>query len=287
MISKSNSSNPLNRRSRSQLALREALTLFLFIALPACNRGAPPSDSPPESTPFPSRSAISAEGGKGKAAGLHYLELIKGNARASDRLPMLVLIHGMGDEPQSDWVDGFSVPARIILPQAPKPYGFGYSWFTYRTADGRHEKLAYEIRKATIQLAQAVVELSRKRPTIGKPIVSGFSQGGMLSYALALHHPELVSHAYPISGFLPEPLWPKVRPSTQHDFPPIVSMHGTSDTVVPFAPDKRLIDHLRRFGFQAQLLVYDGIGHAITPQMFRTLINNLEKATRAIHKQNE
>jgi phospholipase/carboxylesterase len=287
MISKSNRSNLRIRQTRSTLALRAALTLFLFDALLACSRGAPPSDSPPEPTPLPRRSAVSTERGKGKAAGLHYIELIKGNARASDRLPMVVVIHGMGDEPHPDWVESFSVRARIILPQAPKPYGFGYSWFTYRTADAKPEKLAYEIRKAAIQLAQAIVELSHKRPTIGKPIVCGFSQGGMLSYSLALHHPKLFSHAYPVSGFLPEPLWPKVRPSAQRDFPPIVSMHGTSDTVVPFAPDRRLIDHLKRLGFQADLLVYDGVGHWITPEMFRTMTNNLEKATRAIIKQHE
>lgn len=233
------------------------------------------------------RSAVSIEHGKGVAAGLHFVELVKGNARASDPLPMVVVIHGMGDTPHPEWVESFSVPARIILPQAPIPYGAGYSWFTYRTIDGEPEKLAYEIRKAAIQLAQAVVQLSNQRPTIGKPIVCGFSQGGMLSYALALHHPELFSYAYPISGFLPIPLWPKVPRPAGQKFPPIVSMHGTSDTVVPFAPDKKLINHLKRLGYPADLLVYDGVGHWIAPAMFRTMMVNLEKAARAIYKEHE
>ena len=287
MMSESNRSNLLIKRSRLTLPTLAVLTLFLFSTPLACNRGAPASDTPPEPAPPTRSSAISKERGKGKAAGLHYVELIKGNARASDPLPMVVAIHGMGDEPRPDWVESFSVPARIILPQAPKPYGFGYSWFTYRTADGEPEKLGYEIRKAAIQLAQAVVELTRKRPTIGKPIVFGFSQGGMLSYALALHHPELFSHSFPISGFLPKPLWPKVRPKKPKDYPPIVSMHGTSDTVVPFDPDKRLISHLKRLGFKADLLVYDRVGHFITPEMFRTMTNNLEKAANAIRKRHE
>jgi len=64
-------------------------------------------------------------------------------------------------------------------------------------------------------------------------------------------------------------------------------MHGTSDTVVPFDADKRLIEHLKRLGFQADLLVYDRIGHTITLQMFRTMINNLEKAARGISEQHE
>ena len=41
------------------------------------------------------------------------------------------------------------------------------------------------------------------RPTEGRALVAGFSQGGMLTFGLALHHPDLFDGAYPIAGWFP------------------------------------------------------------------------------------
>ncbi|MBN1652884.1 MAG: dienelactone hydrolase family protein [Deltaproteobacteria bacterium] len=256
--------------------------LLFFLVLNACSRGATPTDSPPDPKP-PAAPSVSSLGLiRGRAAGLNYLEIIKGNVGASAQLPMVVVIHGMGDAPNADWLATLRSPARLILPQAPAPYGYGYSWFTYRVADEKPDYLALEIQQAAIQIAQAVVELKSKRPTLGKPIVCGFSQNAMLSYALALMHPKLFSSAFPISGFLPEGLWPKSKPEAGKAYPPIISMHGTEDLLVPFAPDERMIKHLRGLGYRAELVAFEGVGHTITAAMDQMLIANLEKALREV-----
>ena len=67
----------------------------------------------------------------------------------------------------------------------------------------------------------------------GKVVVTGFSQGGMLSYALALHHPELIEYALPISGMLPEVLWPTTPPPS-------------AASARPSTPGTRAVAHARR-----------------------------------------
>jgi phospholipase/carboxylesterase len=220
--------------------------------------------------------------GWGKAAGLSYLELVRGGAQAEQRLPLIVMIHGMGDRPGAHWLDVVRVqgPARIVMPQAPKPYYDGYSWFDYRVGDNEPAALARDIAGAAQQLAAALIALREGRPTLGRPIVAGFSQGGMLSNALAVRHPELLALALPIGGMLPEPLWPKQRPADPRN-PPIRAMHGVRDDVVPIGPARELTQHLQQLGYDAQLAESANVGHSISPDMLARIEQLLSDAARS------
>jgi phospholipase/carboxylesterase len=209
--------------------------------------------------------------GWGVAAGLRYLEIVRGDAKPDERLPLLIVIHGLGDTAHRGWLESIDVDshvkARMILPQAPTPYGSGFAWFPYRAGSLDQAELARGISAAADQLARMLQVLQKQRPTRGKAVVAGFSQGGMLSYALALSHPELVAYALPISGMLPAQLWPTSAPPIDTKFPPLRALHGTADSVVRFAVDDELVKHLRELGYVAELVPFQGAVHAITPEM--------------------
>ncbi len=59
------------------------------------------------------------------------------------------------------------------------------------------------ILRAAAALAAAIERVAAERPTRGKAIVTGFSQGGALTFALALHHPRVVGAAFPMGGWVP------------------------------------------------------------------------------------
>jgi phospholipase/carboxylesterase len=181
----------------------------------------------------------------------------------------VILIHGLGDRPRPDWLasaNGTDAPLRLIMPQAPTPYHNGFAWFPYRVGDNEPEALGRGIAAAEAQLARAIAVLSERRPTRGRAVVMGFSQGGMLSFALALRHPELVALSLPMSGFLPEPLWPADKPKGKR-FPRIAAVHGDADEIVPIEPARRLVAELERLGYPASLREYPGVGHSVTPAM--------------------
>jgi phospholipase/carboxylesterase len=249
---------------------RLALALAL-IALVACTADRPPATAI-EAPHVAANDAdyTPADGrGFGRAGELVYLEEVVGDAQPNDKLPMLVLIHGRGDKPARGWLPITSARAvRVIMPQAPLPFGDGFSWSSTRAieADGPNgEALARDLEARADDIASAVERLKRERPTEGVPIVAGFSQGGMLSFTLAVRHPKAFRAFMPIAGLLPMVLWPQA--SAPAGASPILALHGTADTLVPIEPARGAIEHLAQRGYIAELREYDGVGHSITPAM--------------------
>ena len=223
-----------------------------------------------------------------KAGELVYIEQILGDAKPDDPLPMIVAIHGLGDTPENfaHVFDAFSEGARLILPQGVDPTdGGGWSWFDIRARDPDVEALAKGIKSSADKIAVAIGELKSKRPTKGQPIVTGFSQGGMLTFTLAVHHPDAVGVAVPVGGWLPPPLWPQDKPSEGKALPPTLALHGTADRAVIYEPTKEAVDHLAGLGFPVELKTYEGVPHAIVPEMRRDLYDRVSDAVRAANKQ--
>lgn len=234
---------------------------------------APVDPGPPPEPPWPT------------AAGLAYREVILGGADPEDPLPMIVAIHGLGDHPDNfqHLLDGFPEPVRVILPRGldPVPEG-GFSWFPLRARDPDVDALSLGIRQAADRIAEGVRVLAKSRPTLGKPVVTGFSQGGMLTFTLAVQHPDVVGHAVVVGGWLPPPLLPTSPAEPPKPprpvFPPIVALHGTADAAVPFPPTQAAVEALVERGIATELLSYEGAGHMITELMRRDLHDRLGDA---------
>jgi len=218
-----------------------------------------------------------------EAPRLAYVEHILGDGDAMEALPLIVAIHGLGDTPESfaDLFAGFPEPARLVLFRGldPTPNG-GWSWFPIRARTPDVERLSEGIAAAADQLAVAIEGVARERPTQGKPIVTGFSQGGMLSFTLAVHHPEIVGMAIPIGGWLPPPLWPHERAADGSNRPPIFALHGKADEIVRFEPTQQSVQHLEDLGLDASLQGYEGVAHTVTSAIRRDLFAHLIEGIR-------
>lgn len=219
------------------------------------------------------------------AGGLKYLEIVRGQASPEEPLPLLIVIHGLGDRPHRDWLYAIDIDpklkARMILPQAPTPHGQGYAWFPYRSQDHNDEALASGISEAAARLSSMIDALKAQRPTRGRAVVTGFSQGGMLSFALALSQPQKILFALPISGQLPPPLWPSTRPK-RGSVPRMIALHGTADTVVSFESDEKVVQHLRGLGYPLELVRYEGVGHVISEEMSTRVKRELSAAVASL-----
>jgi phospholipase/carboxylesterase len=193
---------------------------------------------------------------------------------------MVVAIHGLGDRPESfaAAVGTIGVPARIILPRGLDAYEGGWSWFPFTSRGRDMDELARGIGGAADRLAAALAELQRTRPTRGLPIVTGFSQGGMLTYALAVRHPDVVGAAFPLSGMLPPPLWPTAKGAGR--YPNIVAYHGDADRLVPVFAARETVARLKELGFTAELRESPGVGHTVPPEVRRELGALIEAAAR-------
>lgn len=230
----------------------------------------------PDPLPAPQRSEVELpdsppdQTGWGVAAGLRYLEIIRGGAKPTDKLPLLIVIHGLGDKPAHDWLRAIDVDpgikVRMILPQAPLPHSSGFSWFPFRAATLDQPALARSVAEAADRVARMISALQKLRPTRGRAVVTGFSQGGMLSYALAFSHPELIELSVPISGMVPVPNWPEHARKAAW-FPKVRALHGTADGVIRYDVDRQFVDRAHELGYPVELVPFEATEHTISPPM--------------------
>jgi len=272
-----------------RLVLR-SLTLLAVVGL-ACDARVEPraAASPPPAAPAkaPAPAPVVAATAYARAADMEYLEVVhvpRGTPPEKvplpdAKLPMLVAIHGLGDSPENfqDLVIDLPVAARVILPRGLDPVESGYSWFPVRARSADVAGLSKGIAAAGDRLAALIIVLQQTRPTVGLPVVTGFSQGGMLTFELAVHHPELVGGAIPVGGWLPPPLWPSALPA-HRPLPKIVALHGEVDTAVKLLPTQEAVEHLETLGWPVSLRRYPEVGHAIPPVVRRELYQQLQRA---------
>lgn len=236
------------------------LVLAAGVALGGCRGG--DRAAPPEV-------ALEAE------APLQHVELVTGGASSEDVLPMIVVLHGLGDTPEqlAGVFSRLPIRARLELLRAPDAWGRGYSWFPVDVRRGAESVRAADLSRAAARIAAATTNLTRDRPTAGRPIVTGFSQGGMLSLVLALHHPDQFRRAIALAGWIPDALIPGDAELARAA--PIYAVHGERDTVVPFALARSLAEVLKRRGAKLTFVTDPEAAHAITPRIWALWVEQL------------
>jgi phospholipase/carboxylesterase len=190
--------------------------------------------------------------------GVEVLEVFAGGG--DERAPLIVAIHGRGDRPEN-WVDDWSrfpVKAQIALPRAFDRFGEGFSWFELHPGMSDAE-LGASVGAAETRLWRAIAHLAGGR----RVVVTGFSQGGILSYAMAAQHPDAVLAAFPVAGACPGPLLPKDKSRAA----PVVGFHGTADDIIPVKWARETVKAFQQSGNKAELHEYDGVGHQVTREI--------------------
>ncbi len=272
-------------------AVRRALLALALVLVPGCKQEAP-GGAPPPPAPRPPAASATASASVTRPADappadeLRYLERTTGGASADETLPLLVAIHGLGDRPETfvHLFDQLHARARLVLPYGPDPYQGGFAWFPIGGGPRLNfDNIAAGTERAALRLAKLIGALEKRRPTVGRPIVTGFSQGGMLSFTLAVLHPDVVGEAYPVSGLLAPLHFPSSWAAGKIE-PKVVAFHGEIDHLVPIAVTRQGVDRLKGIGFDASLHEYPGVDHAISADMRRDLFQALDEAVQRASK---
>ena len=200
-----------------------------------------------------------------------YIVKYSGNSTRHDTLPMLVALHGNGDTAGNFYdtaLDQISVPARIVLLKGPISYGRGGAW------PWSDEDFA-QYGRAVSEAAELMAD---KYPTAGKPMLLGFSGGGMMAYYQAVNHGDTYSCIVAVSGQLAEARLGNEpsRPGAE-----VRAFHGKSDNVVAFGGGKGAVRLLQARGVNVTLTEFAG-GHLgiftdMKSEITRTVDQKLEQ----------
>lgn len=226
------------------------------------------------------------------APALEYVERytgVAGSEGAAD-LPLIIAIHGLGDRPESFMrlFDGFDVSARIVIPRAPTGWGPGYSWFPLPSSEaGSRERFENGLIDSAARIAELIAALSSQAGGAARPVVvTGFSQGGMLSFAVAALHPASVDAALPVAGLLPPGIGPRQSAAAgatvdAASLPTVEALHGDADRRVPVSGAESTVQRLRDAGYKASVRLYPGVGHTISAAMRDDLFDSLGRSLTA------
>lgn len=196
--------------------------------------------------------------GKGRLSGYEYIEIATGGAQLSDRLPIVFLFHGRGARPESisKYLENLQSRARIVIPRGQLGTSSNPLWFELKAATQDQDTLAAQMREEAKKVAAFIREANRCLKGVGNPIVTGHSQGGMMSLAIAAVDPNLPREAIVVSGWLPVKLWPKTLPVTH-------LVHGMDDTTVDYSRTADFVARAQGAGLPIDLISIPGRGHGL------------------------
>lgn len=199
---------------------------------------------------------------------LHHL--IKEPKNKSGKSPVLIMLHGYG----SDANDLFSFSGElpddlfIISAQAPNPLPpYGNAWyalnFTNTGEKFSDDVQAVESRKKILQFIDEVIE---NYPVDGDNLtLLGFSQGTILSYAVALSHPEKVKNVIGLSGYIHEEILKEGYQNNDFSKLSVYASHGSQDQVIPISWARRTPQLLKNLKIDHKYSEFP-VGHGVAPQ---------------------
>jgi phospholipase/carboxylesterase len=189
--------------------------------------------------------------------------------------PLIVGLHGRGGSPE-DFERVFAHypgSVEVALVQGFLPSRAGYQWIDLspRMSD---DEAARAIAAAESRLWPILEKVAHGRTMI----VTGFSQGAFMTYALAARHPGAIAYAFPISGGIPAPLYPRDHAPTA----PVHAVHGVEDERVSIDFDRATRDAFVANGSLADLREFPDTVHQVAPAMLADLFPRFERVAASI-----
>lgn len=196
----------------------------------------------------------------------YYLE--KEPRIASDKPPLLILLHGVGSNEKDLFGLAGQLPGnyRIVSARAPIELQEGsYAWFRFDMVDGVRIAHEDEAERTRLQLIRFVEQMSKKYNTpFDKIYLLGFSQGAIMSYSVSLTSPKSVRGILALSGGILPSLKNVVKPNDELKDLRLFIAHGTADEVLPLS---RAIDaraYVESLGIIPSYYEYRGMAHSIS-----------------------
>lgn len=187
--------------------------------------------------------------------------------------PLLLLLHGYGSNEDdlfsfADYLHDDFLVVSVRAPHLLQP--MGYAWYAIHFDQERGKwSDDQQAKESTKHILEFLDELSSEVPYDKTQVhLLGFSQGGILSYALGLSYPTSFASIAVISGYLNENI---TQLQTCQPSPKIFVAHGTLDEVVPYAWGVQSVRLLEKNGLKADVS-YEDVGHTLGQKGFQALL---------------
>lgn len=189
-----------------------------------------------------------------------------------EKNPLLLLLHGYGSNEADLFSFASELPDEYYIISARAPYDLqygSYAWYAINFDADQNKFSDFEQAKVSRDLiATFIDELIKTYPIDVKNItLVGFSQGSILSYAVALSHPQKIKNVIALSGYISEPIFEENYKNNNFSNLNVFASHGTVDQVIPVEWARKTKPFLDNLGIESTYKEYP-VGHGVAPQNF-------------------
>ncbi|MCF8322570.1 MAG: dienelactone hydrolase family protein [Flavobacterium sp.] len=198
----------------------------------------------------------------------------------AEKNPVLLLLHGYGSNEDDLFSFSSELPDHYYIISARAPFDLqykSYAWYAINFDADENKFSDHNQAKASRDLiANFIDELVANFPIdSNKVTLVGFSQGAILSYAVALSYPEKMERVVAMSGYLNTEILKDDYLKNSFSKLDIFNSHGTVDQVIPVEWARKAKPFLDNLGVKTTYKEYP-IGHGISPQNFYDFKNWLD-----------
>ena len=214
-----------------------------------------------------------------KPLSLEYL--LRPSSKVSGKVPALFMFHGYGSNEEDLFSFASELPGEFMVISVKAPYSlepFGHAWYAInfdaeqgKWSDDEQAKESREKIVAFIDEAIEAYDIDKANITL-----LGFSQGTILSYAVALSYPEKVRNVVALSGYINENILVDDYALKDHSDLNFYVSHGQVDQVIPLEWAEKSPEFLKKLKISTTYHEFP-IGHGVSQQNFFSFKKWLEE----------
>jgi phospholipase/carboxylesterase len=184
----------------------------------------------------------------------------------------LVLLHGYGSDESDLFSFADELPNELFIlslraPHKLQPYGNAWYAINFDAQQNKWNDVeqAQEAMKTIINcIEQACTQYDLDKNNVS---LLGFSQGCILSMALAINRPELIKNVIGLSGYICKEFIEEDRTKKDFSHLDFYCSHGSSDQVIPVDWARETPNFLTEKGIKHTYSEFP-VGHGVAPQNF-------------------
>jgi len=189
-----------------------------------------------------------------------------------ERAPLLIMFHGYGSDENDLFSFASELPKELFIISVRAPYPmqpYGQAWYAINFDAEMNKWTDNEQASESRDLIAAFIDEACNFYPVDKNNVTllGFSQGTILSYAVALSYPEKVKNIVALSGYINEDILPEDLNSKDYSHLNFYCSHGSVDQVIPVDWARKVPKFLEKLNIRHTYSEFP-VGHGVAPQNF-------------------
>ncbi|MCB4797529.1 alpha/beta hydrolase [Neotamlana laminarinivorans] len=189
-----------------------------------------------------------------------------------ENAPLLIMFHGYGSDENDLFSFAKELPQELFIISVRAPYPmqpYGNAWYAInfdaekgKWSDNDQAILSRDLIAKFIDKAVETYPVDKNNVTL-----LGFSQGCILSFAVALTYPEKIKNVIGLSGYINKDILPEDLEAKNYSNLDIYNSHGSVDQVIPVEWAQQNSPFLKKLNISHKYSEFP-VGHGVAPQNF-------------------